>query len=77
MATYKTLHGIRVVEPHELDDLLFELEAGAKATGGIDACLSEPIALEALEYLRTLAAKEFAVQPTTSTGDKRPSGCAP
>lgn len=51
MDAYQTIHGIRVVEEHELEDVLFEFERSGQSTEGIDACLSEPIAREALAYL--------------------------
>ena len=51
MDAYQTIHGIRVVKEHEFEDVLFEFERSGQSTEGIDSCLSEPIALEALAYL--------------------------
>lgn len=55
MEAYRVIYGVRVVEWDELDDVLIQLELGAQTRGGIDGCLSEPIALEALDYLAKLA----------------------
>lgn len=51
MDAYKTIHGIRVVQKHELEDFLPRIERSALSTEGLDACLSEPLALYVMEYL--------------------------
>lgn len=74
MDAYQTIHGIRVVKEHEFEDVLFEFERSGQSTEGIDSCLSEPIALEALAYLAEVKRAKFSRRLGACTPGPRPSG---
>jgi hypothetical protein len=66
MSNYRTILGIRVVEWHEVEDFLLDIERSKRRTGRSDGSPREPTALEVPELHRAVPSQKSAVTAVTS-----------